>query len=390
LTNLIILKTNKSKTNSREFGLGIHYLEQMIPVTRPPYEIDDKAFCGYTDSSNPNVIIAPYYFYKDTFGSPTDDKYSKYINCVGNKVFPKAAQTVYSFRDSYQYASQVYNNYPACIQTLKALCYAHQTSNIATNANATTTTPQSTILVQQYQSNPNGNRNWFAFNATQCSNMCATSSALSLPDLPQIQFDLKDVDRNWVSFAMSADASVQTAVALNDSIRVSVDSGKTFSAKESVRAWKKVVMNGKGDYQVALAAEVDKVYYSSDYGNTWNSRTAFVPPIFNNVPSFFAFSISYVASTGITYVAALRSVTGGAELWISSNGGIQFSKVADAPLNAYTSVGLTSSPYSCYSNCPLITIVLTGSNIASAKSNINDAAATWTTNTVQAWKGSGK
>jgi photosystem II stability/assembly factor-like uncharacterized protein len=86
----------------------------------------------------------------------------------------------------------------------------------------------------------------------------------------------RENNRNWRDVACSADGSRIVAVAASAQIYVSTDSGATWAARETVRDWLTVLMSPTGQKMLATA-NVDgdtSVYYSSDYGGSWEQVTA--------------------------------------------------------------------------------------------------------------------
>jgi hypothetical protein len=70
---------------------------------------------------------------------------------------------------------------------------------------------------------------------------------------------------------MSADGSIQTAVASYAQIYVSTDYGNTWTAKESNRQWNAVAMSADGSIQTA-GIWGGQIYVSTDYGNNWTAK----------------------------------------------------------------------------------------------------------------------
>lgn len=85
------------------------------------------------------------------------------------------------------------------------------------------------------------------------------------------------VGSNLRAISMSADGSRITAVTYFDYIYVSIDYGFSFTSKSSVLAYVNVAMSSTGQYQIAStwAFSGGKVYFSSDYGETWLDKTPF-------------------------------------------------------------------------------------------------------------------
>jgi len=83
----------------------------------------------------------------------------------------------------------------------------------------------------------------------------------------------KDPNEYWRSVAMSADGTIQTAVAFNDQIYVSTDMGNTWTPKESNRQWASVAMSADGTIQTAVV-NANHIYVSTDTGNTWTLKAS--------------------------------------------------------------------------------------------------------------------
>jgi photosystem II stability/assembly factor-like uncharacterized protein len=81
----------------------------------------------------------------------------------------------------------------------------------------------------------------------------------------------KESNRIWMSVAMSADGTKQTAVLWGGYIYVSTDSGNTWTAKESSRYWKSVAMSADGTKRTAVVSD-GQIYVSTDSGNTWTAK----------------------------------------------------------------------------------------------------------------------
>ena len=84
----------------------------------------------------------------------------------------------------------------------------------------------------------------------------------------------KESDKYWFSVAMSADGTIQTAVVGGSTlgqIYVSTDSGNTWTAKESNRYWHAVAMSADGTKQAAVV-QSGQIYVSTDSGNTWTAK----------------------------------------------------------------------------------------------------------------------
>ncbi|MHC4619996.1 MAG: WD40/YVTN/BNR-like repeat-containing protein [Planctomycetota bacterium] len=117
-----------------------------------------------------------------------------------------------------------------------------------------------------------------------------------IDDLPYIYYPdtwtAKESTRQWRSVAMSADGQIQTAVAWQDQIYVSTDSGNTWTAKDSSRIWHSVAMSADG--QIQTAVEINgQIYVSTDYGNTWTVKES------NRVWSSVAMSADGVVQTAV-------------------------------------------------------------------------------------------
>ena len=78
----------------------------------------------------------------------------------------------------------------------------------------------------------------------------------------------------WTSVSLSKSGEHQTAVASDDYIYVSNDSGNTWIVKKTDETgnslqekWSSVSLSASGQYQTAVAS--DFIYVSDDFGNTW-------------------------------------------------------------------------------------------------------------------------
>ena len=74
----------------------------------------------------------------------------------------------------------------------------------------------------------------------------------------------KELNRNWVSVAMSADGTKQTAVVYSGQIYISTNSGNTWTAKESNRYWNSVAMSSDGTKQTAVVQN-GQIYINIGY-----------------------------------------------------------------------------------------------------------------------------
>jgi len=85
------------------------------------------------------------------------------------------------------------------------------------------------------------------------------------------------VGSNLRAIAVSADGSRITAVTYSDYIYVSTDYGFSFVQKSSIHTYSNIAMSSTGQYQVASTWTFNdgKIYFSSDYGETWLDVTPF-------------------------------------------------------------------------------------------------------------------
>ena len=88
----------------------------------------------------------------------------------------------------------------------------------------------------------------------------------------------KESNRTWQGITMSSDGTKQTAVALYDKIYASSDSGNTWTPKDSDREWVGVAMSSDGTKQTAVTRNGDsakgnsRIYISTDSGNSWTAK----------------------------------------------------------------------------------------------------------------------
>jgi hypothetical protein len=99
-------------------------------------------------------------------------------------------------------------------------------------------------------------------------------SAVALNDRIYISSDSgnswlsRDSRRSWLSIAISNDGLYQTAVAFNDFIYTSNDSGKTWSSTSVRNKWQDIALSENGDIQIAINS-LGSIYKSIDYGVLW-------------------------------------------------------------------------------------------------------------------------
>jgi len=79
----------------------------------------------------------------------------------------------------------------------------------------------------------------------------------------------------WYGVAMSADGTIQTAIAFNGPPYVSTDSGNTWTASGPSAGWVSVAMSADGRIQAAVSkGAAGKLIVSTDWGNTWTVKVS--------------------------------------------------------------------------------------------------------------------
>jgi photosystem II stability/assembly factor-like uncharacterized protein len=117
----------------------------------------------------------------------------------------------------------------------------------------------------------------------------------------------KGFSENWSSITMSDNGRYQTAVAVNDKIYISSDFGDTWSPKESNRDWRSVSMSSDGRRQTAVVFTNGQIYISTDYGNTWVPKG----PV----------GLSYISVAMSRDGQRQTAVVGGGQIYISTDFG---------------------------------------------------------------------
>jgi photosystem II stability/assembly factor-like uncharacterized protein len=81
----------------------------------------------------------------------------------------------------------------------------------------------------------------------------------------------REINRSWLSVASSADGSKLVAVAINDKIYTSTDSGASWTPRESNRNWRSVASSADGSKLVAVVSG-GQIYTSANSGASWTPR----------------------------------------------------------------------------------------------------------------------
>ncbi|MHC4463020.1 MAG: tail fiber domain-containing protein [Planctomycetota bacterium] len=157
----------------------------------------------------------------------------------------------------------------------------------------------------------------------------------------------KDSNRQWISVAMSADGTKQTAVGENLMIYVSTDSGNTWTAKESNRYWYSVAMSADGTKQTAVVYG-GQIYVSTDSGNTWTAKES------DRVWRSVAMSADGMIQTAVVYGGTIYVSTDSGNTWtakesnrhwysvaMSADGTIQTAVVSNGQIYVSTDSGNT-------------------------------------------------
>ncbi|MBK9609132.1 MAG: hypothetical protein IPO58_22930 [Betaproteobacteria bacterium] len=114
--------------------------------------------------------------------------------------------------------------------------------------------------------------------------------------------------RLWQSVASSADGSKLVAVAYNDNLYTSSDSGVTWTARDSIRYWKAVASSADGSKLVAAAEGAGgQLFTSTDSGATWTPRES---------------SRNWVSLASSTDGSRLVAAAGNAQIYTSSDFGV--------------------------------------------------------------------
>jgi hypothetical protein len=103
-------------------------------------------------------------------------------------------------------------------------------------------------------------------------------SAVAFDDYIYISLDTggtwvrKESRRNWVSVSVTSDFTVQSAAVRGGQLYISIDSGNTWKPKEFFRNWIDVAISRtNGQYQIAAVAN-GNIYVSSDTGVSWTVK----------------------------------------------------------------------------------------------------------------------
>jgi photosystem II stability/assembly factor-like uncharacterized protein len=257
---------------------------QIIPLSRTPTEVTDADFCGYTNAVQPNILIAPYTYFRGK--SETDPMYSTFLNCPSGLQSPRKNQTVYAFRDSYFWNGQQYDTYEQCMNTLTSMCNTHTTKSFQTSI-TTSPVPFSpyiqfgNIVANAYSSSQTSisiTKNWFVFNGTHCDTPCGTTNAIPYAYPASNAWKIAEIgppQMAWLSVAISSDASILAAVTATGALLLSTDAGSTWSLKLSGLVLQALAMSPNGSKMITgigFMKAIGKIFVSVDSGATWNAK----------------------------------------------------------------------------------------------------------------------
>ena len=124
--------------------------------------------------------------------------------------------------------------------------------------------------------NNNTNRNWQSISkiSSNVNNLFVASVLggniykINLDGVTYNIISINDNNKQWQCVVSSVDGVYYTAVALNDYIYTSSDSGNTWISRGPIKNWISVSMNDSGSKQVAISSD-GIIYYSNDYGISW-------------------------------------------------------------------------------------------------------------------------
>jgi hypothetical protein len=130
------------------------------------------------------------------------------------------------------------------------------------------------------------NKNWFAFNATNCATPCGTTNAkpVTFPAVAgytgkKLPFPTISGSSSSYSFAASSDGIKVAAVGVSNGIYLSIDSGLTWTNTQSAILFSNVCISGDGTRIAASGASNTNLYLilgvstSSSSTVTWSSVT---------------------------------------------------------------------------------------------------------------------
>ena len=129
---------------------------------------------------------------------------------------------------------------------------------------------------------------------------------------------ITDSARNWQWVSISATGQYQSAVGSSFQIYKSSNYGVSWAPKGSSKNWTSISMSSNGQYQTAVVGSTsERIYTSSDYGETWTERTQFTG-------NWASISVS---STGQYQTAMNYSGGSGAYIYRSEDFGISWSQI---------------------------------------------------------------
>lgn len=127
--------------------------------------------------------------------------------------------------------------------------------------------------------NDNTNRNWKSISSALPNNTNLFVAAVYGGSIYKINligssYNIIAINNNnkmWQCVVSSIDGIYYTAIALNDYIYTSSDSGVTWVSRGIIKNWISVSMNDSGSKQVAVSSD-GNIYNSNDYGVLWNNQ----------------------------------------------------------------------------------------------------------------------
>lgn len=134
-----------------------------------------------------------------------------------------------------------------------------------------------------------------------------------LPSIPRRLFGqnwtARDSVRAWKKIVISGDGKIQAALVTNGQIYVSTNSGQTWAAKETAQAWSDIVISYNGQ---TIAATVDNaasggIYVSSNFGSNWQLKAAAGNPALTGDFKYISMSLTGQYMTALTDAEMYRS-----------------------------------------------------------------------------------
>lgn len=120
----------------------------------------------------------------------------------------------------------------------------------------------------------------------------------------------RDSVRLWKKIVISGSGKIQAAIVTNGQIYVSTNFGESWTAKENNRTWSDIAISYNGQ---TIAATVDNatsggIYISSDFGNSWQMTAAVNSPALTGDFKCISMSLTGQHMTALTDAEMYRSL----------------------------------------------------------------------------------